>query len=229
VRGRAVRSLFTVFGNPEPGRAEELAHWYDAVHGPDALANGSFIALHRYRAVTPSQAQHLAVWEGDHASMAEAAAYIKPRAAELRAAGRVTDAQVVVHAQMWFLCEAAWADTPAGVVTMTTVFSDLRRSTPPLRLDVEAWHATAGYRYSGDDAWPHGRGTHLVLLEHAARPVASPEAAQFSFPPRPGYRGLFDMPPPGGADAAPGEHTEDDPQGAGPWAVRWEPVASLSA
>jgi hypothetical protein len=215
-----------VFGTAKEGRADELERWYDVVHGPDAIDNGSFDALHRYRATTPSDARHLAVWEGRYTSMAEAAAYIKPRAAELRAAGRVTDAQTIVHAQMWFLCEAS-TEAAGDVRSMTTLISDLRVPSPAPVLDLEAWEAGAGFRYSGDGGWPGAAGTHLVLLEHHADVGASPVVGELSFPPRPPYRGLFDVPASGdvgdtGEPAGPG-----DRRSGGPWVVRWEPVASL--
>jgi hypothetical protein len=68
----------------------EFNRWYDEVHGPDALANGSFTALHRFRATGPGYrgTPYLALWEAPYDSEAEAWAYIGPRAQALREAGR---------------------------------------------------------------------------------------------------------------------------------------------
>ena len=44
-------TLFVAFVDPPPERDAEFNEWYDTIHGPDALANGSFTALHRFRAV----------------------------------------------------------------------------------------------------------------------------------------------------------------------------------
>ena len=50
------RALFVVFANPKPEHEAEFNRWYDEVHGPDALGNGSFTALHRFRAIGPATA-----------------------------------------------------------------------------------------------------------------------------------------------------------------------------
>ena len=73
-----------------------------SIHGPDAMENGSFTALNRYRAVGPGwrQARYLALWEGGYTSEKEAWDYIAPRAKQLQAAGRVGDVAAVVWARM---------------------------------------------------------------------------------------------------------------------------------
>src|SRR3712207_2195922 len=94
--------VFLVWSTPLGTDLAALGRWYDEVHGPDALGNGSFVAVHRYEAAGPGHrtAPHLAVWEADYGSDAEAWAYIQPRAEALRAAGRVSDAYRVDWATM---------------------------------------------------------------------------------------------------------------------------------
>ena len=50
---RTPNSVFVVFANPTPEHEAEFNRLYDEIHGPDALENGSFTALHRFRAVGP--------------------------------------------------------------------------------------------------------------------------------------------------------------------------------
>ena len=63
----------------------EFNKWYDEIHGPDALENGSFGAVHRFRAIGGGHrpAPYLAIWEAPYDSEAEAWAYIGPRAQAL--------------------------------------------------------------------------------------------------------------------------------------------------
>jgi hypothetical protein len=35
-------TVFVVFADPSADREAEFNNWYDTIHGPDALANGSF-------------------------------------------------------------------------------------------------------------------------------------------------------------------------------------------
>ena len=44
-------TLFVALADPPAERDDEFNEWYDTIHGPDALANGSFTAMHRFRAV----------------------------------------------------------------------------------------------------------------------------------------------------------------------------------
>ena len=74
-------SVFVVLAEPSPEQEADFHHWYDQIHGPDALDNGSFSALHRYRAIGPGwkQARYLAVWQGRYKTEPEAWDYLRQR------------------------------------------------------------------------------------------------------------------------------------------------------
>src|SRR5262245_49117371 len=96
--------LFVAFSDPPAGRDAEFNEWYDTIHGPDALANGSFVAMHRFRAGGDGHcaAPYLVLWEGNFESEVEAWGYIGPRAQALREAGRAGDIASVRFALMTF-------------------------------------------------------------------------------------------------------------------------------
>jgi hypothetical protein len=73
-------SVFVVLAEPSPEQEADFHDWYDKIHGPDALENGSFRALHRYRAAGPgwTQARYLAVWQGRYLSEPEAGLHPSP-------------------------------------------------------------------------------------------------------------------------------------------------------
>ncbi len=243
-------ALFVVFAEPSAEREAEFHHWYDRVHGPDAIDNGSFRALRRYRAAGPGwvQARYLALWEGDYRREPDAWAYIRPRAQQLRAAGRVGDVASVVFALMLFhdptpwpegATEPGWRPAPASLVT---VQNDWRHPDPG-RSAAEWW------KQSGLDDTPSfvraslytsdpegaGGGYHLAIFEVAA-PVtaaigewASLGAAGMS--PTPPYRTIFAS---GGGESEPDPHAAPPasagrtaPPPATSWVMGWEHVSSL--
>src|SRR5436190_9514587 len=173
--------VFLVFCNPGDGGAEALDHWYMKIHGPDALENGSFQALHRYQACGDYPARFLAVWEGSFTTMDEARAYIAPRAVGLRQQGRVTDDMTVTWALMAFRTAVPSADPPPDPIeTVTLVEGPISyRAIPKGR----------AYFYPG-----------IVLHESAV----SLDAARLIWDgigkagpaPRGAYRSIFDDPPP---------------------------------
>ena len=67
-------TLFVVVCEPPAEHEAEFNRWYDEVHGPDALENGSFHKMRRYRAVGPGYcpAHYVNLWDGDYQSEAEA-------------------------------------------------------------------------------------------------------------------------------------------------------------
>jgi hypothetical protein len=159
---------FVVWAVPQDGAAAEVARWYDEVHGPDAIGNGSFVALHRYAAAGPGfrTAPILAVWEAPFASEVEAWAYIGPRAQELRAAGRVSDHYAVAWATMSLVVDAAVSDRP--VATLTTVQNDWRHPGGDARawldgIAVPAVHHSMHLITSDPEG--KGPGRHLALFE----------------------------------------------------------------
>ena len=66
--GHAPNCIVMVFAQPAVGRATELQEWYDVIHGPDALATGSFNFLSRWQCVSNPAAPFLALWEGEWTS-----------------------------------------------------------------------------------------------------------------------------------------------------------------
>jgi hypothetical protein len=118
--GETPACMLFVFSNARDGADEALARWYREVHGPDALNNGTFSALHRYGAVGAYPARFLALWEGSFASLEEARARITPKAGGLRDRGRITPDLEVVWSSLEFL---GFSGTAAGaeVGTLTLV------------------------------------------------------------------------------------------------------------
>jgi len=240
VLGTTPPTLFVVFAEPPVEAEDAFHHWYDVIHGPDAIENGSFTALNRYRAVSPGwrQARFLALWEGKFGSEKEAWDYIAPRAKQLQEAGRVGDVAAVVWARMML----ASAGSPANEGTagagsrrsLTTVQNDWRSPDPAV--SAEAWWAATGlddapkasgaYLYSSDPAGPGGGGYHLAVFEHEGpasdigEEWAGYGAAGTS--PTPPYEAVFvdahsSEPPPAG----------DQPPPAPAWVMHWESVSRV--
>jgi hypothetical protein len=117
---------FIVWSTPHAGRADEFNRWYDEVHLPDSVANGSFTAMHRYEAVGPGHhaAPYLSIAEADYGSEEEAWASVRPKAAALHRAKRIDDLYRVDYATMLLTVEADVAAHP--VQTLTTVQNDWR-------------------------------------------------------------------------------------------------------
>src|SRR4051794_25528929 len=105
--GIASPCAFVVLSNAGPGGDEALAKWYMEIHGPDAMENGTFTALHRYQAIGSYDARFLAVWEGRFTSLSEARDTIVPNAAGLKKKGRISDDLVVVWSAMHFLTDSS--------------------------------------------------------------------------------------------------------------------------
>ncbi len=176
------RALFVVFANPLPEHEAEFNRWYDEVHGPDALGNGSFTALHRFRAVGPGyrETPYLALWEAPYDSEAEAWAYIGPRAQALREAGRAGGEVASVRYAL-MLVAASMEDGPAleSVGSLVTCQNDWRdTATAPttrawwLGLPPETRRAPVRWLVTSDAAG-RGAGHHLAILAH---PEAAAEA-----------------------------------------------------
>jgi hypothetical protein len=247
-------TVFVALADPPPGREAEFHHWYDTVHGPDALANGSFTAVHRFRAVGEGHraAPFLALWEGRFADEAEAWGYIAPLAHELREAGRVGDIASVRFAIMLFgvtvpatvgLGPSTAACEPVG--TLTTVQNAWRH--PEAAPAPGAWFAQvtrAGSSAieSGSPSWlatsdpaGRGRGHHLAIFPSRLRADSVAESwrtvASAGMSPLPPYQTIFGGT--AGADAGVEVGTAggaaDELPVADAWVMHWEPVASLRA
>lgn len=185
------RALFVVFANPLPEHESEFNRWYDEIHGPDALGNGSFTALHRFRAVGPGYrgTPYLALWEAPYDSEAEAWAYIGPRAQALREAGRAGGEVASVRYAL-MLVAASMEDGPGleTVDSLVTWQNDWRdTATAPtartfwLGLPPEARRAPVRWLVTSDAAG-RGAGHHLAILAYAegARTSASESATHAS-------------------------------------------------
>ena len=77
--GYVPRCVFMVFASPPADRVDELDHWYQVIHRPDALANRSFNALRRYRLVSNPNAPFVALWGGRMGEHTAAWDYIAER------------------------------------------------------------------------------------------------------------------------------------------------------
>jgi hypothetical protein len=251
-------ALFVVLAEPPAAREAEFHNWYDRVHGPDAIDNGSFNALHRYRAAGPGwrEARYLALWEGDYGGEPEAWAYIRPRAEELRDAGRVGDVASVVFALMMFSVPSPPTATTApgreadadvaAAGSLVTVQNDWRHPDPD-RPASDWWKAielddTPPFRrarlYTSDPDGSGG-GLHLALFEPSAPAGDGQEEwSRLGAPgisPTPPYQTIFlstddtEAQPhrsAAGASSAPTDAAVPDPADA--WVMRWEHVSSLT-
>ena len=228
-------TLFVALADPPPEREAEFNEWYDTMHGPDALANGSFTAMHRFRAVGDGHraAPYLALWEGRFQSEAEAWAYIGPRAQALRDAGRAGDIASVRFALMMFRATSLRGSPCEPVRSLTTVQNDWRDVTDAP--DGAAWwdatgldaiDAPARWLVSSDPAG-RGAGYHLAVFAHdadAAEAAATSGSAGLGTPgmsPLPPYETIF--------GATQGDADDEAPPPAPAWVMHWEPVASQRA
>ena len=170
---RTPRAIFAVFANPAPEHEAEFNRWYDEIHGPDALENGSFTALHRFRAIGPGyrETPYLALWEAPYDSEAEAWAYIGPRAQALREAGRAGgDIASVRYALMLVAASSEHGPGLESVGSLTTLQNDWRdtKSAAPAR---SWWHSLPLDALKGPVRWlvtsdadGRGAGHHLAIL-----------------------------------------------------------------
>jgi hypothetical protein len=230
-------TLFVAFADPPPDRDAEFNEWYDTIHGPDALANGSFTAMHRFRAVGDGHraAPYLALWEGRFTSESEAWAYIGPRAQALREAGRAGDISSVRFALMLFRAANPRGSRCEPVRAITTVQNDWRDVAGAA--GAQAWWDATGLDAIDaptrwlvtSDAAGRGAGYHLAVFAHdhdAAEAAATSGAAGIAaagMSPLPPYETIF------GSTA--GDDVDDRPtrEPAPAWLMRWEPITSLRA
>jgi len=200
VYGADAPCLLMVFSNPRTGAAEDLAQWYMEVHGPDALKNGSFYALHRYEALGTYHARFLALWEGEFESLEQAKAKIVPNAGGLRDRGRISSELEVVWSALIFLTASSPSPGDRQAATLTLVEGsevDLF-GRPTCRYgDVALYESTEA---SGD-----------VIARWAGR-------GDEGIAPHGPYRNIFDRPDVWPPPSASGE---------GVWVSHWRPIASL--
>lgn len=219
--GHTARMSFIVWSTPDEGRVDEFNRWYDEVHLPDAIANGSFTAMHRYELAGPGHrgARSLSIAEADYGSEAEAWASVQPKAQALRDAGRIDDLYRVEIAVMLHTVRAEVSVHP--VQTLTTVQNDWREPGG----DPDTWFAGLALPALGTHSRQlftteaegrRGAGLHLALfetdlaLDDAVAAWAHVGAA--GAPPMPAYTTLF------GVTAPP---RPDDPPVAPTWVAHW--------
>ena len=224
-------TLFVVLADPAEEDLEEFRHWYDEVHGPDALGNGSFVALNRFAACGGGHraAPFLAFWEGQFANEADAWAYIRPRAKALRAAGRAGDIASVAFAIMLVRSSHRGSSKPTEPVrSLVTVQNDWRD--PAGATSVERWWRTAGL-----DEAPASRSQWLVTSDPDGRgPGFHLAAFASSDPPEVTMKAWAGIGMPGTSPVAPYTNMfgvtapphPDEPDHATAWVMHWTPVAS---
>lgn len=231
LRSSAPPTLFVVLADPKPDEVAEFHRWYDEVHGPDALGNGSFVALSRFEAVGPGHlaAPYLAFWEGAFEDERSAWSYIRPRAMALRAAGRADDIASVSFALMLLRAMAvAGSGEVDPVGSLVTVQNDWRF--PERAQPVDAWLASVGIdtiEPSGN-AWvltsdPAGRGAGYHLAAFASRlPVEASIDAWAGV----GTPGMSPVPPFTNIFGVAAEPRGPAPEPSDAWVMHWRPVAS---
>jgi hypothetical protein len=227
--------LFVVQGDPPHAREAEYHQWYDTVHGPDALNNGSFQEVCRYRAVGLGQAKarFLALWRGDYANEAAAWGYIRPHAEKIRNAGGLNDIASVTFALMMFSADGE-GGCPAtkGMPILTTVQNDWRHA--QRAMSAEAWWDASGLnrfaeelgsRFYTSDPAGKGAGYHLALFEQPDpigdviarwKDVGTPGSS-----PTPPYQLMFNQ---SENDAKDGSN---EPAVANAWTMHWQLISSL--
>jgi hypothetical protein len=227
VLGHIARMAFIVWSTPNPGVGDEYHRWYNEVHLPDAIENGSFVAMHRYEAAGPGYcaAPFLSIAEADYGDEAEAWAAVRPRAQALRDAGRIDDLYRVDFAAMLLTVDTDVSDHP--VETLTTVQNDWRDP----RSDARTWLASIAVPESSprsmqllttDPSGQQGPGRHLALFEStttlAATVAAWSGAGTAGASPMPPYTTLFGVE--GGAAA-------EAPPLAVTWVMHWRHLVTV--
>jgi hypothetical protein len=218
---------FIVWSTPNPGVGDEYHTWYNEVHLPDAIENGSFVAMHRYEAAGPGYcaAPFLSIAEADYGSEAEAWAAVRPRAQALRDAGRIDDLYRVDFATMLMTVEADVSFH--HVETLTTVQNDWRVPGG----DARAWLASLAVPdstprsmqlFTTDPRGERGPGRHLALFESETALdetiAAWSRVGTAGSSPMPRYTTLF------GVEGAP---SADEPGRADTWVQHWRHLVTV--
>jgi hypothetical protein len=225
--GHQARMAFVVWSTPYGGVTDEYHRWYNEVHLPDAINNGSFVAMHRYEAVGPGYcaAPYLSIAEADYGSESEAWASVRPRAQSLHDVGRIQDLYRVDFATMMLTVDAAVSSHP--VETLTTVQNDWRHPGG----DASAWSSSVKVPpraprsvqlLTTDPQGERGPGRHLALYESATgleQTVADwSDAGQAGSSPLPPYTTLFGVV---------GETPRDQPAPSPVWVAHWRHLLTV--
>lgn len=225
--GYKARMSFIVWSTPNEGVGDDYHRWYNEVHLPDAIKNGSFTAMHRYEAVGPGYcaSPYLSVAEADYANEEEAWASVRPRAQALRDAGRIDDLYRVDFATMLLTIEADVSQHP--VQTLTSVQNDWRAPGG----DARSWLASVAVPHAAprslqlfttDAAGARGAGMHLALYESATAldetVAAWVGAGSAGSSPTPSYTTLFGVTAP---------RPENEPDVASTWVQHWRHLVTV--
>ncbi len=225
--GHVARMSFIVWSTPHPDVGDEFHQWYNEVHLPDAIENGSFVAMHRYEAVGPGyrSAPFLSIAEADFGDEAEAWATVRPRAQALRDAGRVHDLYRVDYATMLITVETDVSDHP--VETLTTVQNDWREPGGDARrwlssLAVPPSAPRSMQLFTTDPNGAGGAGRHLALFESATglddTVAAWSSVGAAGSSPTPAYTTLFGVE---------GSLPPDAPAQAPTWVMHWRHLVTV--
>jgi hypothetical protein len=225
--GHDARMAFVVWSTPHHGVGDEFHRWYNEVHLPDAVANGSFVAMHRYEAVGPGYraAPFLSIAEADYGSEEEAWAAVRPRAQALRDAGRINDLYRVDFATM--LLTVAADVSSHTVWTLTTVQNDWRHPGGAAADWLASVAVPPGAPRSmqlltSDPDGERGPGRHLALFESTTGPedtaAAWSGAGTAGSSPLPAYTTLFGVA---------GVEPSGQPEPADVWVAHWRHLVTV--
>lgn len=225
--GHTARMSFIVWSTPNEDVGEDFNRWYNEVHLPDSIKNGSFTAMHRYELASPGYrgGAYLSVAEADYVNEEEAWASVRPKAHALRNEGRIDDLYRVDFAVMLHTVRADVTHHP--VHTLTTVQNDWREPGG----DAETWLASlpipaASPRslqlFTTEAGGARGPGLHLALFESATSLDDTIEAwagvGEAGVPPMPSYTTLFGVTAPRPAD---------EPGIAPTWVAHWRHLVTV--
>ena len=228
MRGHVARMAFIVWSTPNEGVGDDYHRWYNEVHLPDAIDNGSFTAMHRYAAAADGHGadQFLSIAEADYGSEEEAWASVRPRAQALRDAGRIDDLYRVDFAVMLLTVATDVSDHP--YTTLTTVQNDWRAPDPD---DATTWLSALAVPdsaprsmqlFTTDPNGTRGAGLHLALFESATSlddtVTAWSGVGRQGTSPTPPYTTLFGVE---------GEPAADAPPIGGPWVMHWRHLVTV--
>jgi hypothetical protein len=218
---------FIVWSTPNPGVGDDYHRWYDEVHLPDAIENGSFVAMHRYESVGPGYcaAPFLSIAEADYGDEEEAWAAVRPRAHALRDAGRIDDLYRVDFATMLLTVDSDVSSH--DVAALTTVQNDWRApggeaASWLASVDVPTSTPRSMQLFTTDPHGQQGPGLHLALFESATPPdetiAAWSGAGTAGSSPTPPYTTLFGVE---------GRRADDEPPIGGPWVQHWRHLVTV--
>lgn len=225
--GHTARMSFIVWSTPNEGVGDDFNQWYNEVHLPDSIKNGSFTAMHRYELAGPGHrgGAYLSIAEADYGSEEEAWASVRPKAQALRDVGRIDDLYRVDFAVMLHTVRTEVSEHP--VHTLTTVQNDWRAPGG----DAETWLASLAVPpatprslqlFTTEPGGARGPGLHLALFE-SATPLDETVAAwaavgEAGVPPMPSYTTLFGVTAP---------RRDDEPSVAPTWVAHWRHLVTV--